>query len=136
VPARRNASMMAMTIISALVAVVAATVTVYLLVRPNGGGTGEVTNRGPATGLSIVSAAGGEVTLRWTDPSEGEAPQLIHYSRKDDPNTGVSRQLNIGATQYTQRGLNANWSYCFKVITVYSQSDPEDSEVVCTEPVG
>jgi hypothetical protein len=136
VPARRNTAMLVMTIMSALVAVVAATVTVYLLVRPAGGPGAEIIDRGPATGLSIVSATGGEVTLRWTDPSEGEASQFIYYSRKDDKESGVTRQINNGVTQYTQLGLNANWVYCFKVLTFYSSQSPQASEEVCTNQAG
>ncbi|MFI5908956.1 hypothetical protein [Dactylosporangium sp. NPDC051541] len=71
------------------------------------------------------------VTLTWTDPTKGASPFIVAGGTE-----GAMRQLQglpAGTTKYTINGLNAKLEYCFTVAAVYSTSDVQLSDLVCTK---
>lgn len=127
-PQRGGRGILILSLVSTVVAVVAAVVTVYFVLRPEAGPT--VDTSGPATEVTLVDRDD-RITITWTDPSGGKAQPLIVGTR----NSGGLQQFAypaMGATEATINGLNKNSEYCFTVLLYYSADNPQQSERVCT----
>lgn len=138
---KRGRGAMAAAVAAALVAVVAAGVVVVLMLSrgTTPSGTGPQTTesqqstgapRGAATNLTI-SDRGDSITLRWTDPAGGSAGFAVKMGASRDAMKLVTGNLGAKPT-FTITGLNAKFSYCFSVVTIYSGAEIYESTPVCT----
>jgi Tetratricopeptide repeat len=137
---KRGRGAMVAAVAAALVAVMAAGVVVILLLgrgtTPSGPGpvTAEspqspAAQHGPATNLTL-SDKGDSITLRWTDPSGGSAGFAVKMGASKDTMKLVTGNLGAKPT-FTITGLNAKFSYCFSVVTIYSGAEIYESASVC-----
>jgi Tetratricopeptide repeat len=126
---------------AAVVAVLAAVFVVMLILgRPSGSANPPGQAESPAeqspaehrpvTGFTL-SDHGGSVTLRWTDPAQGQAGFAVKMGATKESLTLVTGNLGSKPT-FTITGLNARYNYCFSVVTIYSGTELRDSDVVCT----
>lgn len=118
---------------AAFVAVVAAGVTVFLVLNPKARNNPEPFPSGPtgaATNVALLDR-GDRVTLSWTDPSKGQAQPIVAGNREDE----APRRMGVpakGATETTLLSLNRNYDYCFTILLVYTVDDIRQSQQVCT----
>ncbi len=124
--------MLVASIIAALVAIIAAGVTVVVVLSRGGAGSGEVPpdTGGAATDLKLDDR-GDRITLTWTDPSKGTAQPIVVGNREDE----ATRRMGVpakGATETTLLSLNKNYEYCFSILLAYTVDDIRQSEQVCT----
>ncbi|NUT33858.1 MAG: fibronectin type III domain-containing protein, partial [Hamadaea sp.] len=139
---KRGRGTMVAAVAAALVAVVAAGVVVFLLIgrgqTPGGpSGTGQQQGQqqpagkhGPATGLQL-SDRGDAITLRWQDPADGVAGFAVKMGPSREDLKLVTGNLGNKPT-FTITGLNAKFTYCFSVVTIYSGTEVLDSDPICT----
>ncbi|NUT04684.1 MAG: tetratricopeptide repeat protein [Hamadaea sp.] len=137
---KRGRGAMVAAVAAALVAVVAAGVVVVLMLNrgtdPAGPGPQTAESQsagaqhGPATNLTI-SDRGDSITLRWTDPAGGSAGFAVKMGASRDAMKLVTGNLGAKPT-FTITGLNAKFSYCFSVVTIYSGAEIYESNPVCT----
>ncbi|WP_117215373.1 hypothetical protein [Allorhizocola rhizosphaerae] len=127
-PQKKGRGGLIASIIAAVIAIVAAGVTVYVAVlRPDGGLNQP--ERLAATSVAI-DVRDDRVTISWADPSNGEAQPIIVGNREGE---GL-RRFGLparGATTHPLTGLNKNFDYCFRVLLDYVDSVKE-SDQVCT----
>jgi hypothetical protein len=141
---RRGRGTMVAAVAAALVAVIAAGVVVVLLLGrggapggPMGQRTGQLERQAahaPAGELSLGDH-GDSITLRWTDPAAGQAG----FAVKMGPSRETVKLVtgNLGSKPaFTITGLNAKYTYCFSVVTIYSATELLDSDPVCTARAG
>jgi hypothetical protein len=124
--------MLVTSLTAAAVAVVAAGVTVFLVLHPKGTTPGPQPTgpAGAATNVALLDR-GDRVTLSWTDPSNGQAQPIIAGRREDE----AWRRMGIpakGATEHTLLSLNKTYEYCFTILLQYTADDTRQSEQVCT----
>lgn len=132
-PARRNRGPVIAATAAAVVAVLAAVTTLLLVVLPkNGQDDPPAVDPRPAADVLLTSEPNGDITISWYDPSEGLAAQLVLGGRPGEQLARMGTPAN-GDTQYTVRGLNRNWDYCFVIMSIYSQTDLVQSEPQCTK---
>jgi hypothetical protein len=132
-PPKRGRGMVIAALTAAFVAVVAAGVTVFLVLNTKSRTNPEPVSTGPngeATNVALVDR-GDRITLSWTDPSNGQAQPIVAGSREDEAprNMGVPAK---GATETTLLSLNKNYDYCFRILLVYTVDDIRQSDQVCT----
>jgi hypothetical protein len=128
---KRGRGVLVGSLIAALLAVIAGTAAVYLVLnKDKGAGLGPDAETLPATNVALV-VRDDRVTLTWTDPSNGVAQPIIVGSRESE---GLRRFAlpAKGSTEAVIPGLNRNYDYCFAVVLLYSEDDVKQSEQVCT----
>ncbi len=137
----RRTPMLVIGVVAAL-ALVAALVTVVMVVNPGGSGppraapttasAGAVAPQRPApTGVRLRDE-GGTITLTWEDQSGGTTPFIVSVARAGEQARPFAN-LPVGRTSYTVNGLNPRLEYCFTVVAVYSTENFAVSELVCTK---
>jgi hypothetical protein len=97
---------------------------------PEGRVTATSPTNPPPSNVKLVDG-GGSVTLTWTDPSGGTVPFIVAGGRigaADAPYETVPP----GRTTSTIYGLNDKFDYCFTVAAVWSSTNVERGERVCT----
>jgi hypothetical protein len=124
--------MLIVSLAAALIAIVAAGVSVFLVLTQGGTG-GDGVPPGPggaATGLTLDDR-GDRITLTWTDPSNGSAQPIVVGNREEE----ATRRMGVpakGAKETTLLSLNKNYEYCFSILLAYAEDDIRQSEQVCT----
>jgi hypothetical protein len=132
-PPKRGRGMVIASLSAAFVAVVAAGVTVFLVLNTKSPSNPEPFPSGPegaATNVVLLDR-GDRITLNWTDPSNGQAQPIVAGNREDE----APRRMGVpakGATETTLLSLNKNYDYCFRVLLVYTLDDIRQSDQVCT----
>lgn len=109
-------------------AIAAATVTVYFVLRPDG--SPAQTSSEPPSNVAI-QVRDDRVTITWTDPSNGVAQPMIVGNREGEGSRRFAMPPN-GATEASITGLNKKYDYCFSVMLVYTIEDVKQSDQVCT----
>jgi hypothetical protein len=123
--------MLAVSLAAAAVAVVAAGVTAFLVLQPDGNEQDIPGIEGSATDV-VLADEGDQIKLTWQDPSEGQAQPVIWGHREDQAphNFGMPQK---GIEEITLFSLNRRYNYCFSITLVYSAEDIRQSEQVCTK---
>lgn len=125
---RRGTGVLIASIAAAIVAIAAATVTVYFVLRPDG--SPAQTSSEPPSNVAI-QVRDDRVTITWTDPSNGVAQPMIVGNREGEGSRRFAMPPN-GATEASITGLNKKYDYCFSVMLVYTIEDVKQSDQVCT----
>ena len=123
--------MLIASVVAALVLVIAAGVTAFLLLRPGAGTTTPPEDTLTAATDVKIQVRDDRVTLTWTDTSDGKAQPIIVGNREGEG----QRRFAVppkGATEAPIAGLNKNFDYCFIVVLAYSADDVRQSDQVCT----
>ena len=97
----------------------------------------------PGRPAGVTAAPGeGQVTLSWTAPSDGGAPESWEYRHKSGSlgygawtDTGITSANAPTATSYTVSGLTAGTAYTFQVRAVNAGGEGPESAPVSATPV-
>ncbi|MCD0445304.1 protein kinase [Glycomyces sp. A-F 0318] len=113
------------------------TVWLWLLSSNRGGDDLDQANtegQGAPESVAIESWSGGEVTLTWEAPAEGEEGlrYIVFAQRVGDDKAEALNEQGTTETAFTTGGLIPEADYCFKVSALWSVDSVPMSEPVCT----
>jgi hypothetical protein len=112
----------------------AALVAAFLASDPNpGNGPTVATSSAGTIGLTLDDQ-GTSVTVKWTDPSGGQASFVVSYGRADGP-ADKTQSVNSGTTTVTVNQLDPSQDYCFTVAGEPG-AGVGPSPIVCTKRAG